>query len=44
VLSGVDLVPTLCEVLSLTFEPSVGSRPGDGSEVDGMSDDEEKRR
>jgi len=43
VLTGIDLVPTLCEVLSLTFEPSTGSRPGEGSEVDGMSDDEEKR-
>ncbi|GAA3108265.1 hypothetical protein JOF29_001593 [Kribbella aluminosa] len=41
VLTGVDLVPTLCEVLSLTFEPSVGSRSGTGSAVDG--DDEEKR-
>ena len=44
VLTGTDLVPTLCEVLSLTFEPSVGSRPGRGPGVDGMSDDEEKRR
>jgi len=43
VLTGTDLVPTLCEVLSLTFEPSVGSRPGEGPGVDGMSDDEEKR-
>lgn len=43
VLTGVDLVPTLCEVLSLTFEPSAGSRSGEGSGVDGMSDDEEKR-
>ena len=43
VLTGIDLVPTLCEVLSLTFEPSAGSRPGEGPEVDGMSDDEEKR-
>ena len=43
VLTGIDLVPTLCEVLSLTFEPSVGSRPGEGPGVDGMSDDEEKR-
>ncbi|GAA1589453.1 PPA1309 family protein [Kribbella karoonensis] len=41
VLTGVDLVPTLCEVLSLTFEPSVGSRSATGSGVDG--DDEEKR-
>jgi len=44
VLTGTDLVPTLCEVLSLTFEPSVGSRPGRGPGVDGMSDDEENRR
>jgi hypothetical protein len=43
VLTGIDLVPTLCEVLSLTFEPSVGSRSGEGPGVDGMSDDEEKR-
>ena len=43
VLSGTDLVPTLCEVLSLTFEPSVGSRPGEGPGVDGVNDDEEKR-
>ena len=43
VLTGTDLVPTLCEVLSLTFEPSLGSRPGRGPGVDGMSDDEEKR-
>lgn len=43
VLTGVDLVPTLCEVLSLTFEPSAGSRSGEGSGVDGMSDDEENR-
>ncbi len=43
VLTGADLVPTLCEVLSLTFEPSVGSRPGAGPGVDGMSDDEENR-
>ncbi len=43
VLTGADLVPTLCEVLSLTFEPSVGSRPGGGPGVDGMSDDEENR-
>lgn len=42
VLTGVDLVPTLCEVLSLTFEPSVGSRSGDGSGVDGMSDEEKR--
>ncbi|MGW6199568.1 PPA1309 family protein [Kribbella sp. NPDC055110] len=44
VLTGIDLVPTLCEVLSLTFEPSAGSRSGEGPGVDGMSDDEEKRR
>jgi hypothetical protein len=43
VLTGTDLVPTLCEVLSLTFEPSVGSRPGEGPGVDGMSDNEENR-
>jgi len=43
VLAGTDLVPTLCEVLSLTFEPSVGSRAGEGPGVDGMSDDEENR-
>jgi hypothetical protein len=43
VLTGTDLVPTLCEVLSLTFEPSVGSRPGEGRGVDGVSDDEENR-
>lgn len=43
VLTGADLVPTLCEVLSLTFEPSVDSRPGEGPGVDGMSDDEENR-
>jgi hypothetical protein len=33
VLTGTDLVPTLCEVLSLTFEPA----------ADGKGDDEEKR-
>jgi hypothetical protein len=43
VLTGIDLVPTLCEVLSLTFEPSAGSRSGEGPGVDGMSNDEEKR-
>ena len=43
VLTGTDLVPTLCEVLSLTFEPSLGSRPGEGPGVDGMSDNEENR-
>jgi hypothetical protein len=42
VLTGTDLVPTLCEVLSLTFEPSVGSRPGEGTGVDGMSDEENR--
>ncbi|GAA1656898.1 PPA1309 family protein [Kribbella alba] len=41
VLTGTDLVPTLCEVLSLTFEPSTG--PVEGTGVDGSSDDEEKR-
>jgi hypothetical protein len=41
VLTGTDLVPTLCEVLSLTFEPSTG--PVEGAGVDGSSDDEEKR-
>jgi hypothetical protein len=40
VLTGVDLVPTLCEVLSLTFEPSAGIRSGEGPGVDGMSDEE----
>ena len=44
VLTGTDLVPTLCEVLSLTFEPSTGSSPGSGAGVDGSSDDEENRR
>ena len=43
VLTGIDLVPTLCEVLSLTFEPSAAIRSGEGPGVDGMSDDEEKR-
>jgi hypothetical protein len=43
VLTGVDLVPTLCEVLSLTFEPSTGSAAADGPGVDGSSDDEENR-
>ncbi|MFG1817375.1 PPA1309 family protein [Kribbella sp. NPDC049174] len=43
VLTGADLVPTLCEVLSLTFEPSVDNRPGEGPGVDGMSDNEENR-
>jgi hypothetical protein len=41
VLTGIDLVPTLCEVLSLTFEPSSGSRPGGRVAVEG--DDEEMR-
>lgn len=41
VLTGVDLVPTLCQVLSLTFEPSSGSA---GETLHhGMSDHEEKR-
>ncbi|GAB3949498.1 PPA1309 family protein [Kribbella albertanoniae] len=43
VLTGTDLVPTLCEVLSLTFEPSTGDLPGAGPGVDGSSDDEENR-
>ncbi|MET7276847.1 PPA1309 family protein [Kribbella sp. NPDC005582] len=43
VLTGIDLVPTLCEVLSLTFEPSTGVPPGAGPGVDGSSDDEENR-
>lgn len=43
VLTGTDLVPTLCEVLSLTFEPSTGELPGVGPGVDGSSDDEENR-
>ncbi|WP_202873574.1 PPA1309 family protein [Kribbella speibonae] len=43
VLTGIDLVPTLCEVLSLTFEPSTGIRSGEGPGVDGLSDNEEKR-
>ncbi|MFI5731836.1 PPA1309 family protein [Kribbella sp. NPDC051587] len=43
VLTGTDLVPTLCEVLSLTFEPSTGGWPGAGPGVDGSSDDEENR-
>jgi hypothetical protein len=42
VLTGTDLVPTLCEVLSLTFEPSVGSPPGEGPGVDGMIDEENR--
>ncbi|TCO45526.1 hypothetical protein EV646_108148 [Kribbella antiqua] len=42
VLTGTDLVPTLCEVLSLTFEPSVGSRSGEGPGDDGMSDEENR--
>jgi len=42
VLTGTDLVPTLCEVLSLTFEPSAGSRPGEGPGVDGMIDEENR--
>lgn len=43
VLTGIDLVPTLCEVLSLTFEPSAGIRSGEGPGVDGVSNDEENR-
>lgn len=45
VLTGVDLVPTLCQVLSLTFEPSAGAggSAADGSVLDGMSNHEEKR-
>ena len=43
VLTGADLVPTLCEVLSLTFEPSVVGRPGRDPGVDGMNDNEENR-
>jgi len=43
VLTGIDLVPTLCEVLSLTFEPSTGVPPEAGPGVDGSSDDEENR-
>jgi hypothetical protein len=42
VLTGTDLVPTLCEVLSLTFEPSIGGRPGEGPGDDGMSDEENR--
>jgi len=41
VLTGVDLVPTLCQVLSLTFEPSTAGGPG--SVLDGTSDNEEKQ-
>ncbi|MEU4394625.1 PPA1309 family protein [Kribbella sp. NPDC023855] len=40
VLTGVDLVPTLCQVLSLTFEPSTAGGPG--SVLGGTSDNEEK--
>ncbi|WP_405061211.1 PPA1309 family protein [Kribbella sp. NBC_01505] len=43
VLTGTDLVPTLCEVLSLTFEPSPGGFAGAGPGVGGSSDDEENR-
>ncbi|TWD74821.1 hypothetical protein FB561_6253 [Kribbella amoyensis] len=53
VLTGADLVPTLCQVLSLTFEPSgepadgdraAGGRPVDGTSVDDVrGDDEEKQ-
>ncbi|HEY0474935.1 MAG TPA: PPA1309 family protein [Kribbella sp.] len=41
VLTGADLVPTLCEVLSLTFEPSTG--PVEGAGVGDSGNDEEKR-
>jgi hypothetical protein len=40
VLTGVDLVPTLCQVLSLTFEPTTAGGPG--SVLGGTSDNEEK--
>jgi hypothetical protein len=40
VLTGVDLVPTLCQVLSLTFEPTTAGGPG--SMLGGTSDNEEK--
>ncbi|WP_328327663.1 PPA1309 family protein [Kribbella sp. NBC_00382] len=40
VLTGVDLVPTLCQVLSLTFEPTTAGSPG--SVLGGTSDNEEK--
>ncbi|WP_239062400.1 PPA1309 family protein [Streptomyces sp. SID13031] len=40
VLTGVDLVPTLCQVLSLTFEPTTSGSPG--SVLGGTSDNEEK--
>jgi hypothetical protein len=43
VLTGIDLVPTLCEVLSLTFEPSTGTSPAGGPGVGSSSDDEENR-
>ncbi|WP_432940188.1 PPA1309 family protein [Kribbella sp. CA-253562] len=39
VLTGADLVPTLCEVLSLTFEPSTGATPADGDRADGLHSD-----
>ena len=41
VLTGEDLVPTLCQVLSLTFEPSdvSGGDRAAGGPVDGTSDD-----
>jgi hypothetical protein len=41
VLTGVDLVPTLCQVLSLTFEPTTAGSPG--SVLGGTSDNEEKQ-
>ncbi|MDX6281888.1 MAG: hypothetical protein QOH03_2959 [Kribbellaceae bacterium] len=40
VLTGVDLVPTLCQVLSLTFEPTTAGGPG--SVHGSTSDNEEK--
>jgi hypothetical protein len=40
VLTGVDLVPTLCQVLSLTFEPTTAGGPG--SVLGGTSENEEK--
>jgi len=42
VLTGSDLVPTLCQVLSLTFEPSAAAASANGG-VEAESDDEEKR-
>lgn len=40
VLTGRDLVPTLCEVLSLTFEPSAGAGPRGRGGSDGVTDEE----